>query len=488
MSGNAPFVQRRAGLLLHPTSLPGDHGSGDLGPNAYRFIEFMAACGFTMWQTLPLGPPHDDLSPYSAQSVHAGNPRLIALEPLIEAGWLQEDGGGQGWDYRQQRLAEAYRSFVNDGGSRHEDYIAFQAQHAYWLDDYVLYQAIRKAHDQWAWFDWPTELRDREPEAIAAARKDYAESIAQYTFEQFLFFQQWITLKRYANEHGILIFGDIPLFVGYDSADVWAQREAFQLDQSGQRKVVAGVPPDYFSETGQLWGNPHYSWKAMQADGFEWWKQRIRTQFTQFDLLRIDHFRGLEAYWEIPADADTAVHGRWQQAPGHELLNTLQQEFGELPLVAEDLGIITDDVEALRDAHNLPGMKVLHFAFGGGANNPYLPHNHIVNSVVYTGTHDNNTTLGWFEELDESTRAHVFGYLGGDAGQMPELLVRTALASVARLAIIPMQDVLKLGGEDRMNRPGTPDGNWTWQFQWEQVEPQLAGRYRSLLSMYGRIV
>ena len=491
MSMVSPLERRRAGLLLHPTSLPGHYDNGDLGPNAYRFIEWMAACGFTVWQTLPLGPPHDDLSPYSAQSVHAGNPRLIALEPLIEAGWLKPDqgpeAGEEGWAYRQRRLIEARRGFQERGGPEQGAYEAFLRQHRRWLDDYGLYQAIRAAQGGWAWFDWPRELRDRQPRALDAARRQQAEAIAQCQFEQFLFYRQWTALKRYANERGILMFGDIPLFVGYDSADVWAQREAFLLDDEGRPEVVAGVPPDYFSATGQLWGNPHYDWERMRADGFEWWKERIRTQLTQFDLLRIDHFRGLEAYWEIPASAETAVSGRWRQAPGDELFQALRAEFGSLPLVAEDLGIITPEVEALRDAHGLPGMKVLHFAFGGGADNPYLPHHHVLNSVVYTGTHDNNTTLGWFQELDERTRAHVFDYLGGGPKQMPELLVRAAFASVARLAVVPMQDVLELGGADRMNRPGVAEGNWRWRFRWEQVGPQTTSHYRHLLEQYGRV-
>jgi len=491
MSTLSPFDRRRAGLLLHPTSLPGSHGNGDLGPDAYRLVDFMAACGFTIWQTLPLGPPHDDLSPYSAQSVHAGNPRLIALQPLIETGWLSPDDGPRsgedGWAYRQRRLRAAWDGFQERGGAEHGAYETFLNQHQHWLDDYALYQAIRVAQGQRAWFDWPRELRDRQSRALAAVRRQYADVIIQGQFEQFLFYRQWTALKQYANSRGILMFGDIPLFVGYDSADVWAQREAFLLDEEGRPEVVAGVPPDYFSATGQLWGNPHYAWERMRDDGFRWWKERIRTQLTQFDLLRIDHFRGLEAYWEIPAEAETAVHGRWQPAPGDELFHALREEFGGLPLVAEDLGIITPEVEALRDAHGLPGMKVLHFAFGGGADNLYLPHNHILNSVVYTGTHDNNTTLGWFEELDERTRAHLFDYLGGGPEQMPELLMRAAFASVARLAVVPMQDVLELGGADRMNQPGVAEGNWRWRFTWDQVGSQVAGHYRHLLELYGRV-
>ena len=490
MSQGSPFDRRRAGLLLHPTSLPGGFDNGDLGPEAYRFVDFMAACGFTVWQTLPLGPPHDDLSPYSAQSAHAGNPRLIALEPLIEAGWLKPDGGPRtgedGWTYRQRRLIEARQGFEKAGQARGE-HAAFLDRHQLWLDDFALYQAIRAGRERSAWFDWPRELRDRHPETLAAIRRQYGENIAQCRFEQFLFYRQWAALKQYANERGILVFGDIPLFVGYDSADVWARRDCFLLDDEGRPEVVAGVPPDYFSATGQLWGNPHYAWEKMRADGFQWWKERIRTQLTQFDLLRIDHFRGLEAYWEIPASAETAVAGRWRLAPGDELFRALRAEFGRLPLVAEDLGIITPEVEALRDAHGLPGMKVLHFAFGGGADNPYLPHNHVLNSVVYTGTHDNNTTLGWFEELDERTRAHLFDYLGGDPKLMPALLARCAFASVARLAVVPMQDVLALGGEHRMNRPGVADGCWRWRFRWDQVGSGVAAHYRHLLELYGRV-
>ena len=490
MSQGSPFDRRRAGLLLHPTSLPGGSGSGDLGPDAYRFVDFMVACGFSVWQTLPLGPPHDDLSPYSAQSAHAGNPRLIALEPLIEAGWLKPDKGPgineDGWTYRQRRLIEARQGFEKAGRIRGE-YEAFLDQHQSWLDDFALYQAIRAAQGQSAWTDWPPELRDRHPEALAAMRQQLDKSLAQCRFEQFLFHRQWTAIKKYANERGILIFGDIPLFVGYDSADVWARRDCFLLDDEGRPKVVAGVPPDYFSATGQLWGNPHYAWESMRADGFQWWKDRIHTQLTQFDLLRIDHFRGLEAYWEIPAGAETAVSGRWQLAPGDELFRTLRAKFGRLPLVAEDLGIITPEVETLRDNHGLPGMKVLHFAFGGGADNPYLPHNHVLNSVVYTGTHDNNTTLGWFEELDEQTRAHLFDYLGGHPASIPELLVRCAFASVARLAVVPMQDILSLGGEDRMNRPGVAKGNWRWRFRWDQVSSGVAAHYRHLLELYGRV-
>ena len=490
MSTESPFARRRAGLLLHPTSLPGDYDNGDLGAHAYRFVDWLASCGFSVWQTLPLGPTHGDLSPYSAQSVHAGNPRLIALEPLIKAGWLtldQAQTNEDGWSYRQRQLAVAHQGFQQHGGAERDAYALFQRHHAHWLDDYALYQVIRAAHQCKPWFEWPLPLRNRQAKALEELRHTAAEALDQCKFEQFLFFKQWEALKQYANQHGILIFGDIPLFVGYDSADVWAQREAFLLDAQGGRTVVAGVPPDYFSATCQLWGNPHYDWEAMRKNDFKWWKARIQTQLTQFDILRIDHFRGLEAYWEIPADAETAIHGRWQTAPGDALFKSLRKAFGTLPLVAEDLGIITPEVEQLRDSHNLPGMKVLHFAFDSGADNVYLPHNHVVNAVVYTGTHDNNTTLGWFNEIDERTKQHLFNYLGGNAEQMPELLVRAAFASVAQLAVIPMQDALALGAEHRMNQPGVAQGCWRWRFQWEQVQAPIAPHYRHLLELYGRI-
>ena len=496
MSLCAPLDRRRAGLLLHPTSFPGGYGNGDFGPEAYHSVEFMAACGFSVWQTLPLTPPHADLSPYAAQSVHAGNPRLIALEPLIEAGWLDAEGGPgpdeDSWAYRQRRLVEARQGFERaDDPDLKNRYAEFLQQQQSWLADYALYQAIRAEQQHAGWSDWPQQLRDRDPAALESVRQQCGTAIAQCQFEQFLFYRQWLALKQYANQRGILIFGDIPLFVGYDSAEVWARRDCFLLDATGRPEVVAGVPPDYFSATGQLWGNPHYAWEGMRANGFQWWKERIRTQLTLFDLLRIDHFRGLESYWEIPATATSAAEGRWVVAPGDDLFHALTAEFGPLPLVAEDLGIITPEVEVLRDRHGLPGMKVLHFAFGGHgkdyAANSYLPHNHVPNAVVYTGTHDNNTTLGWLDELDEHTRNHVFDYIGGGPDQMPERLVRTALASVAQLAVVPMQDVLALGVADRMNQPGVAEGNWRWRFRWEQVPSHLADHYRHLLTLYGRV-
>jgi 4-alpha-glucanotransferase len=489
----SPLDRRRAGVLLHPTSLPGTPGAGDLGANAYRFVDFLVASGFTVWQTLPLTPTHADLSPYGSRSVFAGNERMISLERLVEAGWLAPDSGPAGGEipeaHRIRRLQEAHEGFRRHASAEvREAYASFIVRHQYWLEDYALYQACRRLHDGAPWWEWPEDVRDRHERALVRVRRDLAEAVELARFEQFVFFAQWGELRRYANGRGILVFGDIPLFVAHDSADVWAHREYFRLDPAGRPEVVAGVPPDYFSATGQRWGNPLYRWERMSADGFRWWEERLRAQLEQCDLLRIDHFRGLQAYWEIPDREPTAMHGRWVEAPGAELLGHLRRTFHRLPLVAEDLGVITPEVETLRDRFGLPGMKILQFAFGGGADNPYLPHNHRENSVVYTGTHDNNTSLGWFADLDEHTRAHVLDYLACDEQAMPAALCGAALASVARLAVLPMQDLLHLGAQERMNEPGrSSPRNWRWQFSWDQLGARASERYRHRLGLYGRL-
>ncbi|HHJ14726.1 MAG TPA: 4-alpha-glucanotransferase [Gammaproteobacteria bacterium] len=485
-----PFARRRAGILLHPTSLPGPPGNGDLGEDAWRFVDFLADHGISLWQTLPLGPTHGDLSPYQCLSVHAGNPRLISLQRLVEAGWLDSAELDPSRDIglqRQQRLAAAYNGFRMH--ARDSDRAAledFIQQHAHWLEDFALYQALRGEFHGQGWFDWPAPVRDREPAALREARRRLASVIEQVRFEQFVFFHQWGELRRHANGRGVLLFGDIPIFVAYDSADVWAERCWFALDAEGRQTVVAGVPPDYFSATGQRWGNPHYDWEALAADGYGWWLSRLRTQLELFDLMRIDHFRGFEAAWEIPSQAETAVEGRWAPGPGAAFFEKVREAFGGLPLVAEDLGVITAEVTALRERFGLPGMKILQFAFDGSPDNPYLPHNHEPLSVVYTGTHDNDTTLGWYRSLDEGQRDFVHRYLGGHGDDMPWLLVRTALASVARLAILPMQDVLGLDGAHRMNVPGVTEGNWQWRFAWGQLESAHAERLRDWTGLYGR--
>ncbi len=482
--------RRRAGLLLHVTSLPGGVGNGDLGPEAYRFIEFLSASAFSVWQVLPLGPTHDDGSPYQCLSVHAGNPLLISLEWLQGRGWLESAGKGEEMsaaEYRLSCLQQAWNGFRQRATEEERAQLeAFVSEHAEWLDDFALYMALRQEQEGRAWSQWPEPLRDREPAALDEARERLRDTIEAICFQQYLFFRQWSELRTYAREHGVLLFGDMPIFVAYDSAEVWAHREYFTVDERGRALTVAGVPPDYFSATGQLWGNPLYRWDRMQEDGFRWWIERMRTQLELFDFVRIDHFRGFEACWEIPGDAQTAIEGRWVKVPGEALLNTLRETFHALPLVAEDLGVITPEVEALRDRFGLPGMKILQFAFGGDAGNPYLPHNHQRRSVVYTGTHDNDTTLGWYRSLDDGVKGHLEEYLGHPGEKMPWPLIRTALASVACLAMLPMQDILELGSEHRMNTPGTTEGNWRWRFRWEQVDGNLPSRLSHLNRLYGR--
>ncbi len=479
-SGTAWDERRRAGILLHPTSLP----SGTLGEDAYRFVEFLHASGMSLWQVLPLGPTHHDRSPYQGLSVHAGNPQLIDLAELVELGWLAEPGGDHAQALRQARAgfeARADETWQRRLGE-------FVAREAGWLEDYALFQALKQRYHQAGWWDWPPPLRDREPAALVRAREELAADYRQTLFEQFLFFHQWSRLRHYANQRGVLLMGDLPIFVAHDSADVWARRDYFLLDERGRPTVVAGVPPDYFSATGQRWGNPLYDWARLAEEGYAWWVARIKGQLALFDCVRIDHFRGFEAYWEIPASEETAINGRWVPGPGEAFFRALQTALGErLPLVAEDLGFITEEVERLRRRFRLPGMKILQFAFDGGADNPYLPHHHEANAVVYTGTHDNDTTLGWFESLNETQRERVYAYFGHPRETMPWMLLRQALASVAKWAIVPLQDVLGLDGQHRMNVPGTQQGNWCWRFQWAQFDAGLEERLRQLVACYDRL-
>jgi 4-alpha-glucanotransferase len=486
-----PLKERRAGVLLHPTSLPGNCRQGRLGSTARAFIDFLHSAGLSVWQMLPLGPTHEDRSPYQCLSVHAGNVELISLEDVVESGWLDPAQVPEEFDAttRAALLQQARTGFEAAATAEQKTaFTAFRRMQADWLDDYALYQAIRQVHGQASWLDWPVALRDRDATQLAEFSQQHAGLVEQACFEQHLFFMQWQALHDHAHAQQVLLFGDIPIFVAHDSADVWAHRELFSVDASGAQEVVAGVPPDYFSATGQRWGNPLYHWDSIQADDFEWWIQRFRTQLALFDIVRLDHFRGFEKYWEIPATAETAMEGRWVEAPGAALFTRLQQVFGRLPLVAEDLGLITPEVDALREAFGLPGMKILQFAFDGGPNNPYLPHNHTAEAVVYTGTHDNDTTLGWYQGLDDAGKQAVMDYLGHPSEPMPWPLVRAALASVARLAIMPLQDLLELGSEQRMNTPGVPGDNWNWRFTAEQVPAGLAARLRQLVEMYGRAV
>ncbi len=471
--------RRRAGVLLHPTSLP----SGDFGADAWRFIDLLAECGFSVWQMLPLGPTHEDLSPYHALSVHAFNPLLINPTRLAEWGWIPAhvDGG------RSAQLGSAYHWWRDhaDAGLREEAEGFFESA-AHWLDDFALFCAVRASEGHRPWWEWPPGLRDRQPRALAEARRALTDAIDRIRFEQFVAARQWQALRAHADERGVRLFGDMPIFVAHDSAEVWARPDCFRLDDTGQPVVVAGVPPDYFSATGQRWGNPLYDWERLAEIGFDWWIERVRTEFSRFDLVRVDHFRGFEACWEIPADARTAVEGAWCPVPGAALFDRLRETFPELPLVAEDLGLITPAVHALRERYGMPGMLVLQFAFDGSAANPYVPHRHCLDRVVYTGTHDNDTTRSWFEDLDAPTQLRVVDYLGFQHEPMPWPMIRAALASVAQLAVIPMQDVLGQGRGHRMNTPGTTHGNWKWRFEWSEVSPPLVSRLRHLAALYGR--
>ncbi|TVQ89359.1 MAG: 4-alpha-glucanotransferase [Chromatiaceae bacterium] len=479
--------RRRAGVLLHLTSLPGAGPNGDLGWEAFNFVNFLADCGVTVWQMLPVGPTQGGGSPYQTSSVHAGSAQLISLAPLVQSGWLdaapEDDHDGTA---RHAAFQHCHQRFGQVASA--EDRAAleqFCAEQAYWLADYSLYRAIHEHRDA-PWWDWPKGLRGRERAALTRERTRLAAAIAYIQFEQFLFFRQWDALRTYANGKGVRLFGDMPIFVAHDSAEVWARPQDFDLNPDGTLRVVAGVPPDYFSATGQRWGNPLYRWDRLAASDYCFWIDRIRTQLRLFDMIRIDHFRGFDAYWEIPAHEATAINGTWVQADGDALFARLGQEFGELPLIAEDLGVITDAVDALRAKYRMPGMKVLQFAFEGGPDNPYLPYHHGRDSVVYTGTHDNDTTLGWYQSIDPGLRAHVDDYLGHCGEPMPWPMIRCALGSRADLAIIPMQDLLALDGAHRMNTPGTATDNWTWRYGWDQIPADLPARLTHLVRLYGR--
>ena len=484
--------QRRTGILLHPTSLPGRQHKGDLGQEARNFIHFMQDCGLTVWQVLPLGPTHVDDSPYQCLSTHAGNHELINLDWLAGHGWLDLQHLPQRIDQKthEKLLHEAAQRFFQsaDAGwlTRLE---AFIEENNHWLADYVLYVVLRRANNDEAWTEWPAALRERDAQLLKQARDEHAGLIKNLQFIQFVFFTQWTELREYAAQRGIILFGDMPIYVSMDSADVWAARVNFLVDDEGETEFVAGVPPDAFSASGQLWGNPLFDWDAMQALGFNWWVDRMRTHLKLYDYVRIDHFRALESFWQIPAQSATAIDGEWVDSPGRLLLACLHDHFDPLPIVAEDLGLITDAVRELRDEFHLPGMKVLQFAFDGDHHNEHLPHNHRRNSVVYPGTHDNDTTLGWYQTLQDYQRNLLRDYLGrpdNEMLEMPWLMNRVALASVANLAILPMQDLLCLGSEHRMNVPGTMLGNWSWRFDWHQVWPSLHADLRALVYLYGR--
>jgi 4-alpha-glucanotransferase len=489
---------RSSGILLHPTSLPARQGIGDLGDSAYRFVDWLVQAGQSLWQILPLGPTGYGDSPYQCFSAFAGNPLLVSLDRLAQAGLLTvqdladappfDDDAIDYGDVIERKLpllrASFERLYTNPTLARaFEEFCAAQAD---WLEDYALFMAVKEQHAGASWDTWERDVATRQALALAHWRQELADQIAAQKYLQFLFFSQWRQVKAYAHAHGIRIIGDAPIFVAYDSADVWAHPDLFYLDEDGHTTVVAGVPPDYFSATGQLWGNPLYRWERMAATGYAWWVARVKATLDLVDIVRLDHFRGFEAYWEVPAGEPTAVKGRWVQGPGAALFKTLERELGQLPIIAEDLGVITPPVEALRDQFNFPGMKVLQFAFASDADDPYLPHNFAPNCIVYTGTHDNDTTLGWFAVRDQAERAAALRYLNRDGGDICWDMLRLAHASVADAAVVPLQDVLRLGNAARQNLPGRLGGNWCWRFRAEVLTQELAEQLEEITATYGR--
>jgi 4-alpha-glucanotransferase len=490
-------LKRAAGVLLHPTSLPSPDGIGDLGPSAYRWIDFLAGADCAVWQVLPLGPTGYGDSPYQCFSAFAGNPFLISPEVLLQDGLLTEADVTDRPDFPADRvdygpviawkltlLDRAFANFkANASNPLRDEFTAFRSREAAWLNDFAAFMALKEANGGVAWNNWLEPQRTREPQALGAAYQ--SEAFQRHAFCQFLFFRQWQALRRYTNERGIQIIGDIPIFVACDSADVWAHPELFYMDEQGQPTVVAGVPPDYFSPTGQLWGNPLYRWSAHQQSGYAWWLDRIRATLRQVDLIRLDHFRGLAGYWEVPAGLPTAEIGEWQPGPGQDFLAALQRALGDLPIIAEDLGLITPDVIELRDSFDLPGMKILQFSFDGPTN-AFLPHNYARNCVAYTGTHDNDTVKGWYTTAPKIEKQFCLKYLNTSPANLPRAMVRAIWASVANVVLVPLQDLLDLGPEARMNFPGKPAGNWTWRMPLGALNDGLRDDLLELNTLYDR--
>ena len=489
-----PWIdRRRSGVLLHISSLPGPFARGVLGEEAHTFIDLIADAGFTVWQFLPLGPTHDHGSPYESLSSAAGNPEFIDLRDCVNRGWLNDTA----CQAAHNDAASMHTALVQASDGFWQQYSkdtalaaeldAFLNDNADWLDDYALFAALKIDTDHTPWWQWPIPLRDRSTSALNKARAELADSIRLIQFQQFLFAQQWQQIKTHAEQRGVQLFGDVPIYVAHDSVDVWANRQYFTVNSEGLCDCVAGVPPDYFAASGQRWGNPLYDWDVLKADHFNWWVSRLSRQLARMHLVRIDHFRGLESYWAIPADSPDGRTGEWLPAPGAALLETLHKELGKLPLIAEDLGLITPEVTALREEFGLPGMKILQFAFGDDAGNAYLPHHHEHDSVAYTGTHDNDTSLGWYNTASEHERTHLCNYLHTSSGQdIPLAMIRSTLASVAKLAIIPAQDLLKLPTEARFNTPGTVDNNWCWRLVDFEDLQRSRDEFQSLNRLYAR--
>ena len=490
--------KRSAGILLHPTSLPGPYGIGDLGPAALHWLDWLADSGCKLWQVLPLGPTGYGDSPYQCFSAFAGNPYLISPDILLGEGLLKPEDLSDmpAWDeqrvdfgrlflWKPVLLERAYKRFSASSAPLKAEFDLFCQENAAWLEDYALFMAIKENYPSGAWDEWPKALRLRQPEALQEARATFSTNILRNSFNQFLFFRQWKAVREYANKKDIQIIGDIPIFVAYDSSDVWAHPDLFYLDKNGSPTVVAGVPPDYFSPTGQMWGNPLYKWEVHTASGYAWWLERIRATLKLVDILRIDHFRGFAGYWEIPAGKTTAEIGRWVTGPAADFFNALQANLGNLPILAEDLGVITPDVVALREQFDLPGMKILQFAFSG-PDNSFLPHFYLRNCTVYTGTHDNDTSHGWYENAPEAEKDFARRYLQIDGSQIAWDLIRLAWYSVADFSIAPFQDFLELGTAARMNYPSKLGGNWEWRMTGQALNEGLRKRIKELNWLYQR--
>jgi 4-alpha-glucanotransferase len=493
-------IERANGILLHPTSLPGPYGIGDLGPEAHRWVDFLAGAGVKLWQILPLGPTGYGDSPYQCFSAFAGNPYLVSPDLLLQDGLLTKEDLSDmpAWDVSRVDFGEIYRwkpglldrAFVHfeqtGPQALHDEFAAFRASNSAWLDDFALFMALKEANSGHAWVEWQGPLRKRELSALGRARRTHAAAITRQAFRQFLFFRQWLALKKYANDRGIRIIGDVPIFVAFDSSDAWSHPDLFLLDDRGHATVVAGVPPDYFSPTGQLWGNPLYRWDVHKERQYSWWIERFRATLAQVDIVRLDHFRGFAGYWEVPGEAKTAEHGRWVPGPGVDFLRALKTALGDLPIIAEDLGEITPDVIELRDSFGLPGMKILQFGFSG-PDNAFLPHHYITNCVAYTGTHDNDTAIGWYRSAPPHEQEYYRRYMHGNGSNVAAEMVRRLWASVAGYAVAPLQDLLALDTEARMNFPGTLGGdNWAWRMDKAALSDTLRDMLRELNYVYQR--
>lgn len=493
---------RASGILLHPTSFPSRFGVGDMGIEAYRFIDFLVESDQQYWQILPLGPTGYGNSPYSCYSAMAGNPLLLSPEMLRDEQLLSDEDLAHSPEfaldtvefdraiaYKIPLLKKACENFKAKASPvQQREFSAFCESKATWLEDYALFMALKDSFNGTSWHTWEPEIAQRQPEALDKWRQELHTEIYYYKYVQFEFFRQWTELKRYANLRDIKIIGDIPIYVAHDSADVWSHPDLFCLDEaSGEPALMAGVPPDYFSATGQLWGNPVYNWEALEATNFQWWVQRFEAIFAYVDVTRIDHFRGFDAYWAVKRGQETAIDGEWINAPGTALFEVINEKFGNLPIIAEDLGVITPEVEALRDRFEFPGMKILQFAFGAGPGDPFLPFNYVRNCVVYTGTHDNDTTVGWFNQLQNYERDEVLRYLGCiDPQGIHWSLIRMGWFSIANLAIVPFQDLLGLATDARMNFPGKAEGNWGWRYRGEALNWEVRDRLKTMTYICGR--